>query len=262
MNIVLVHPQEVSDGCFSFFKNDERFLHIKKVLKLTEGDTFKGGIINGAKGTAEIISFTEHVLTARFVSLSDTAKEGASLPPIRLMLGFPRPIQLRRIVRDVVSLGIESLYLIGTELGEKSYMHASLAEEAEIVRLFIDGASQAGQTYIPQVYRVYSLRSFFNQYGDVIRQEHLKAVLDVPLHGDTDATLHACTISPLSHLKWDGKRALWLAVGSERGWSTSERELFAEQVFFSYTMGHRILRTETAVTAAVSVCLAQSGLWG
>ncbi|WP_330997246.1 16S rRNA (uracil(1498)-N(3))-methyltransferase [Treponema vincentii] len=31
--------------------------------------------------------------------------------------------------------------------------------------------------------------------------------------------------------------------------------------FTAYTMGRRILRTETAVTSAVAVCLALSGAW-
>ena len=68
-------------------------------------------------------------------------------------------------------------------------------------------------------------------------------------------------ISPLTALQWNGTNPLWLAAGSERGWSTSERHLFTERHFTAYSMGERILRTETAVTAAVSVCLALSGIW-
>ena len=291
MNIILLREEELSAGNFSFVKTDERFLHIKKVLKLGAGSVFKAGIINGVKGTAEITSFSDELLTARF-TVSDKADGGddvSVLPPIRLILGFPRPIQLRRILRDIAGLGIEALYLTGTELGEKSYLKADIAAETEIERLLIDGCSQAGDTHIPKVYRAYSVRHFFDRYGDNIRPDHLRAALDVPFqieqgsqgsieqnrmkqgrigrdrveqaHSEQGDTRCISAMYPLSQLQWDGKQTLWLAVGNERGWSLNERLLFAKKQFTAYTMGRRILRTETAVTSAVAVCLALSGAW-
>ena len=268
MNIILLREEELSAGSFSFPKTDERFLHIKKVLKLGIGSVFKAGIIDGEKGTAEIISFSDEGLSARFTSSAEQALDGAdgsypasTLPPIRLILGFPRPIQLRRILRDVAGLGIEALYLTGTELGEKSYLQADIAAETEIERLLIDGCSQAGDTHIPKVYRAYSVRHFFDRYEDEIQADHLQAVLDVPFQIEQGDTLCVPAMYPLPQLQWDGKQTLWLAVGNERGWSLNERLLFAKKQFTAYTMGRRILRTETAVTSAVAVCLALSGAW-
>ena len=268
MNIILLRQEELSDGNFSFAKTDERFLHIKKVLKLGAGAVFKAGIIDGEKGAAEITSFSDELLTARFTASEDAGggDDVSVLPPIRLILGFPRPIQLRRILRDVAGLGIEALYLTGTELGEKSYLKADIAAETEIERLLIDGCSQAGDTHIPKVYRAYSVRHFFDRYEDDIRPDHLRAVLDVPFqiehaHSEQGDTLCIPVMYPLPQLQWDGKQTLWLAVGNERGWSLNERLLFAKKQFTAYTMGQRILRTETAVTSAVAVCLALSGAW-
>ena len=288
MNIILLREEELSAGNFSFAKTDERFLHIKKVLKLGAGAVFKAGIINGEKGTAEITSFSDELLTAR-LTVSEEAEGGddvSALPPIRLILGFPRPIQLRRILRDVAGLGIEALYLTGTELGEKSYLQADIAAETEIERLLIDGGSQAGDTHIPKVYRAYSVRHFFDRYEDDIRPDHLRAVLDVPFqieqgsieqnrmkqgrigqdrieqaHSEQSDTRCISVMHPLPQLQWDGRQTLWLAVGNERGWSLNERLLFAKKQFTAYTMGRKILRTETAVTSAVAVCLALSGAW-
>lgn len=288
MNIILLRQEELSAGTFSFSKTDERFLHIKKVLKLGVGSVFKAGTINGEKGTAKITSFSDELLTARFTTLEsvDGANSYSMLPPIRLILGFPRPIQLRRILRDVAGLGIEALYLTGTELGEKSYLKSDIAAEAEIERLLIDGCSQAGDTHIPKVYRAYSVRHFFDRYEDEIQADHLQAVLDVPFqieqgsidqehlkrdhtaqnhieqtHSEQDGALFSPAMYPLPQLQWDGKQTLWLAVGNERGWSLNERLLFTKKHFTAYTMGRRILRTETAVTSAVAVCLALSGAW-
>lgn len=251
MNIILIRQKELLDNTVTFTKTDERFQHIKKILKLSTGSVFKAGIINGEKGRAEVIRFTDDYLTARFTALSAAAE----LPHIRLVLGFPRPIQLRRILRDAAGLGIEALYLSGTELGEKSYLHADLAAIEEIERLLTDGCCQAGETRIPRVYRSYSLRHFFEQYEHEMQSDHIRAVLDVPSAAAVPA------IKPLTALQWDGCKPLWLAAGNERGWSADERLLFAGRGFQAYSMGSRILRTETAVAASLAVCLAAGGIW-
>lgn len=265
MNIILLRPEEIRSRVFSFVKTDERFRHIQKILKLTKGSVFKAGIIDGEKGTAEITAFSDEQLTASFTA----AEQPAPLPPIRLILGFPRPIQLRRIVRDIAGLGIESLYLTGTELGEKSYLQAEIAAETEVERLLIDGCSQAGETRLPHVYHSHSLRRFFDRHEAEIRPEQVRCVLDVPASAETGDSndrqtappIVARPIRPLSQLRWNGREPLWLAVGNERGWSDAERLLFAEKQFSAYSMGRRILRTETAVTSALAVCLAASGIW-
>jgi len=51
-----------------------------------------------------------------------------------------------------------------------------------------------------------------------------------------------------------------VAVGPERGWSDRERLLFASHAFVSKTMGNRILRTETACSAALAILLGRMEL--
>ena len=288
MNIVLLRREELSSGCFVFQRTDERFRHIKNVLKLGVGSVFKAGIIGGEKGTAEITAFSGERLTARFTAAVQLAADERSLPffRIRLILGFPRPIQLRRILRDVAGLGIEALYLTGTELGEKSYLQSDIAAEDTVRRLLIDGCSQAGETDIPQVHRAHSLRDFFDRYEAAMPSQQLRAVLDVPAamtssvptarsglsgagyrsrmtppHEGEPLSAVQSVIRPITALRWDGRHPLWLAVGNERGWSRNERILFVEKRFSAYGMGSRILRTETAVTSAIAACLALSGAW-
>ena len=71
MNIVLFSdddcatPDCINDGCV-FYKNDERYLHIKKILHLKEGDVFKAGIINGKIGEALISHLSEEKIVFSF----------------------------------------------------------------------------------------------------------------------------------------------------------------------------------------------------
>lgn len=235
MNIILFSEKENT----TFFKNDKRYLHIKKILKLSEGESFRAGIINGKIGEAVITEFSPEKLVFAFKPQS----ESEALPKIKLILGFPRPIQLKRILRDAASLGFCKLFLTGTELGEKSYLKSNLAAAAEIETYLLDGISQAGQTLLPMF-------SLYNSIKDVLQNinseapflKSKKILLDISDNAEF-----------LSTLKIDTDEEIIVAIGSERGWTNNERKLFQDAEFKSYSMGKRILRTETAVCAALSI---------
>lgn len=48
---------------------------------------------------------------------------------------------------------------------------------------------------------------------------------------------------------------VYAAIGSERGWTDRERDLFRREGYALCSMGNRVLRTETAVTVATSLIL-------
>ena len=277
MNIVLfsdddcVNPDCINGGCvfykhdksinncFVFYKNDERYLHIKKVLHLKEGDVFKAGIINGKIGEALISHLSEEKIVFSFCpnksdkNLDNTDADKfetrpLALPPIKIILGFPRPIQLRRILRDAASLGFAEIVLCGTELGERSYLKSNLSSPEEIKKYLLDGISQAGQTLLPAF-------SFCSSVKEALKDlkaasfKGSKMLLDI---GDFPS---------LSTFRMIKGESVLIAIGSERGWTQNEREAFFSEGFISYSMGKRILRTETALTSALSVLLANNGFW-
>mgnify|MGYP000859130803 FL=1 len=277
MNIVLFSdddcaaPDCINDGCvfhkhdksinncFVFYKNDERYLHIKKVLHLKEGDVFKAGIINGKIGEAQISHLSEEKILFSFCpnkpdkGIADNGADKVEtrplpLPPIKIILGFPRPIQLRRILRDAASLGFAEIVLCGTELGERSYLKSNLSSPEEIKKYLLDGISQAGQTMLPEF-------SFCNSV-----KEALKNLKTASFKG-SKVLLDIGHFPSLSTFKMKKGEELTIAIGSERGWTQNEREAFFSEGFISYSMGKRILRTETALTSALSVLLANNGFW-
>jgi 16S rRNA (uracil1498-N3)-methyltransferase len=240
MNIVLF------DGEPFFPRGDARFQHIRKVLRMGVGDSFFAGMPNGPEGTATITSMGDSGVAFTFAA----ERPMRPLSPARIIIGFPRPIQLRRLLRDVASLGAEFVYLTGTELGEKSYLESSLADEGAVRECMVDGCVQAGGTAIPGLSMHASARETLRAIEGV--SFSARVLLDVE--------------SPVSSLaRFDlgspsGERPLLLAIGSERGWSASERALFRDAGFAACSLGQRILRTETAATAALAIALANSGL--
>ena len=258
-NCVFYKNDKSINGGFVFYKNDERYLHIKKVLHLKEGDVFKAGIINGKIGEALISHLSEEKIVFSFcpntpdknLDNTDAGKiesKPLPLPPIKIILGFPRPIQLRRILRDAASLGFAEIILCGTELGERSYLKSNLSNPEEIKKYLLDGISQAGQTLLPEF-------SFCSSVKEALKDlkaasfKGSKVLLDI---GDFPS---------LSTFRMIKGESVLIAIGSERGWTQNEREAFFSEGFISYSMGKRILRTETALTSALSVLLANNGFW-
>lgn len=237
----------VQNACrYVFYRTDDRYSHIKKILKLSEGDVFKAGIINGKIGSGLIECFTEERLVFSFTGTQNPLP----LPPVTLILGFPRPIQLKRILRDCASLGLSHLCLTGTELGEKSYLKSGLACEKEVRSYLLDGIVQAGQTLLPEIVFYGSVSECLKNESGFSAAAGKKIVLDI-----------AAGAEPVNALTINKSEIIIAAVGSERGWTDSERQLFADAGFKTYTLGRRILRTETAACSALSVILAHNGFW-
>ena len=114
MNIILFSTDDkYFPSLFCFNKNDERYSHIKNILHLKEKDIFKCGLINGKIGKGTIEKMNEVKLVFSFVE----EESPDILYPINLIIGIPRPIQLKRLLKDVATMGVSSIHLVGTMLG-------------------------------------------------------------------------------------------------------------------------------------------------
>ena len=256
MNICLFQESEISKP-LSF--DDKRGAHLLEVLHKKQGDDFTAGIIGGADGTAHITKIDE---AARQIFFDFTATgDGKPLNPLKMIVGFPRPIQLRRLLRDVAALGVSELHLTGTELGEKSYMQSDLAQPDAARELLLEGTVQAGSTHVPEVFVHKSL-------GETMRWLSLsKPQHNMPVNGGFDKLNHhlICldNINPacsLGEVRFPADVPVVAAIGSERGWTDKERKLLEDAGFIRCGMGERIMRTETAATVAGAIILNAMGV--
>ena len=234
MNIILFEK-----GCRHFEAKDERLLHIKKVLHMGVGDSFHGGEINGWEGECRIESMDESGLSFSFTPDHDSS----SLYPLTMIVAQVRPICMKRILREAVSLGVGKLILPISDLGEKSYASASLYTDGEYKSILLDGAMQSGKTGVSDCVIVDSVEEAIKEAG-----QGEKLLLD-----------NVIGASPLSSLDLKNKKVI-LAIGPERGWSERERSVFLSSGFSPVLIGNRILRTETASVAAPSIALSRMEL--
>ncbi len=233
MNIILFKENET----FLDFR-DERAEHIRKVLHLSVGDAFKAGMINGQQGMARIEEMSKEGIRLSF----DFQEEGSALYPLTMIIAQVRPICMRRILREAVSLGAERLILPVSDLGEKSYLNSSLYTTDEYERILIDGAMQAG----------------FTGVSECVLANGIKEAIDMLPKGERLLLDNVVGAEPLSQIDLTGKSVI-LAIGPERGWSARERSVFIESGFRPVLLGNRILRTETCAVAGAALALSRMG---
>ena len=218
--------------------DDERARHILSVLHLKEGDTFKGGILSGKELLVRVDAIEKEGIRLSYVEKEDSS----ALFPLSMILAEVRPICMKRILREVTSLGVGKLHLVISELGEKSYMDAGLYNSGEWRKIVIDGAMQSGFTGVSSVSIVDSAEAAISiAEGDEL------ILLD-----------NAVGAVPLSQADLRGRSCV-LAIGPERGWSERERRLFIGSGYSPMLLGCRILRTETAAVAGCAMALSRMG---
>ena len=245
MNICLFSRDEINKPLSI---TDERGRHIIKILHKKEGDSFSAGIINGRAGIATIKNISDGQIHFSFTETS----EGKSLYPLKMIIGFPRPIQLKRLLRDMAALGVCEVHLTATELGEKSYLDSSLATSDSGNQMLLDGTIQAASTHVPELFIHKSLKETI----DAIKTTESKnffALDNIEPQGSLSQHLEKFSTEGMT---FDCAVA---AIGSERGWTGNERQLLKDEGFILLGMGPRVMRTETAATVAASLILGSMG---
>ena len=262
MNLLVLEPREVG---IPLPRSDRRVEHTRKILKKGIGDTLAAGLCGGPDapcplGTARVESWDGK----RMVFSFSPEQEAPPLRPIRLVLGFPRPIQVARILKDLTSLGVSRILMAPTDLGEKSYKESTIFKEQDFLHPLLEGAEQAGNPRLPVAEALPSLSAALNALGSCRLGESRWALDPYRAEGLFGSLLSAMGVGSSvyggSEMAARAPGAFTLAVGSERGWTERELDTLGAADFRFASLGDRILRTETACTAAVSLSLAALGL--
>jgi len=258
MNICLFTKEEYEAG-LKINRKDERAQHLIKILHKTTGDTFTAGVIGQQSGVGTIKSIEDDFITFSF----EPTGAGKPLNTLKMIIGFPRPIQLKRLLRDIAALGVKEVHLTGTELGEKSYMQSTLVEKGNAYKMLLDGTVQAGSTHVPELFLHKNLKDCVDYLEENTSKEHSHHVLRLALDNVNPKCSLSVAISDIPCMQCsnpcDEGKSVFAAIGSERGWTDKERNLLEEYGYIRCGMGNRIMRTETAATVAGAIILNKLG---
>ncbi len=232
MNLILLTEQD-------FIRNDvvrltdERLIHISRVLCAKPGDTLACGLINAKMGTGTIVRMDHRQLDMQ-VCLDEDPPDSL---PLDLVLALPRPKMLKRILQSLASLGVKDIYLVNSRRVEKSFWESGLLNDRDMARHLELGLIQARDTLMPRVH----LKRFFSPFVKEELPDIGKGKRRILAHPK------ACTPCPAGL-----NTGTVLVIGPEGGFIDLEVSTLVQAGFEPVTIGPRILRVETAVTALVA----------
>ena len=254
MNIILFSQDEIN---YPLSIHDKRSKHIIEILKFKEGDTFFAGVINNGTGKAKIDKIDNNHLYFTFQYDGKKIEKN----PVSLLTAINRPIDAKKILKNCTTIGVKAIYFSIFDKSEKSYLESNLWKNKNYKEYLIEGASQSSSCDIPDVFLFHDLDECLRN----LPENSLRLALD---NYESDKPLSSLEYPEDISMKINSgniKRCennapeIILAVGGERGFSNRERTLLINYDFTLYGLGKRVLKTETAAVAGLSVILSKIG---
>ncbi len=237
MNRILFEKDEIQDNLVMV--SDARAEHILDVLHGEKGMTLKTGEVGGLVGSGEIVDVTSRRVTLRVIH-----ETMPLLPWVDLILAPPRPRVMKRLLPQLATMGVGSIVLVGAKKVEKDFWGATLLKEENYRPLLVDGLMQgAVSTFVPTIETRRNFRRFVTDELDA-RFPTANRIIAHPYEESEKGDKQKAGKAK------DGR--LLLAIGPEGGWTDDEVDLLSEKGFLKFSLGPRILRTDTATIALLS----------
>ena len=220
----------------------DRTRYLARVLRLRAGDTisvFDGG---GSEYRATLSRITKNAATVNIGDLIETQVE--SNLRVHLVQGISRGERMDFVVQKATELGVKRITPVLTEYGVVKLDDKRAAKRREHwQKVAASACEQCGRVRLPLVDTPMSLKNWFGSPPEQVDTQLI-------LRPGADKSL--CAISaPVTKV--------CLLIGPEGGFSDSEYDDAASVGFDAVSLGPRILRTETAATAALAILQSK---WG
>ena len=237
MNRILFEKAEITDGIATF--GGERAEHVMNVLHGEVGQILKTGEVDGPIGTSEILE-TGEVIKAK-VNHTEKSIE----PWIDIILAPPRPRVMKRLLPQLATMGVGRIVLVGAQKVEKDFWGATLLKEENYRPLLIDGLMQGGTSILPKIECWKSFNRFLRE--------------GLSSFATTERIVAHPYVEKVGEKSWRTDVKPVLAIGPEGGWTDDEVAKLIENGFRGYSLGSRILRTDTATIALLAQLMKEFG---
>ena len=216
--------------------------HMKNVLRMRIGEEVTVSDGQGKEYLCQVRGFEEEQVQLKIV---ETKASDAELPSkIYLFQGLPKQEKMELIVQKCVELGIYAVVPVSmkrcvVKLDEKKARKKTARWNA----VALSAAKQSKRGMIPRVSRVYS----FHEAAEMARG--LSMVL-VPYEAAEGMEYSRQLVKEVK-----GRESVGIFIGPEGGFEPAEIEELRESGGQILSLGKRILRTETAGMAMLSVLM-------
>lgn len=241
MHRFYVNPEQIQEATVTILGSDVN--HIKNVLRMKQGDEII--ICNGqGKDCCCIIKeVSDSVIEAEIQSTKESDTELTAR--VTLFQGLPKKDKMELIIQKAVELGVYEIIPVMTarsvmKLDDKKKEDKKLERWQSIAE---SAAKQSGRGFIPKIMPVHSYKEAIKKAGtfdlSVIPYENARGI---QLTREIIGSLKAHT-------------TIGILIGPEGGFEPSEIELARTNDIMPISLGRRILRTETAGFAILSMMM-------
>ncbi len=240
MHHFFVTPDAVSETEITITGPDVN--HMKNVLRMKPGEEVLISDGEGKDYCCEITDLTEEQVIVR---ITDESYEGTELScEFYLFQGLPKNDKMEMIIQKAVELGVKEVIPVATKRAVVKLDEKKAGKKIERWQAISESAAkQSRRGVIPKIQNVMSFKEALNYAKEMdmnlIPYENFKGMTE------TKAALDKIT---------DGMK-VGIFIGPEGGFDEKEVELAMEYGVVPISLGRRILRTETAGMAILSVLM-------
>lgn len=242
MHHFFVNPEAVGQETVTITGTDVN--HIKNVLRMKPGEEVLLSDGQGHDFCCEIERLTEQEILAK---IKDKTFEGTELPcEFYLFQGLPKADKMELIIQKAVELGVTEVIPVQTKRAVVKLDKKKEEKKLERWQAISESAAkQSRRGIIPRVNHVMTFSEALEYAGkfdiNIIPYENFKDM--------TETKDVLAKIGP--------NMKVGIFIGPEGGFEESEIELAVQRKVSRVTLGRRILRTETAGIALLSVLMFQ-----
>ena len=220
----------------------EQAKYLGRALRLRVGDALSVFSAESGEFAAKIISIGKSIAQVEVGEAIPSATE--SPLKVHLVQGVSRGERMDVVVQKATELGVKRISPVLTEYAMVKLDGSRANKRREHWQKIAESAcEQSGRTRPPLIDEPLPLKTWFGAKTS---------------EADVDLILKPNASTPMASLKAP-KRKVCLLIGPEGGFSDNEYEDADVSGFTAVSLGPRVLRTETAAIAAVTVA---ESLWG
>lgn len=216
--------------------------HIRNVLRLKSGEQI---LISDGRGRDYYCRISDIDSEQVVADIEDVCDNFAELPvEVTLFQGYPKSDKMDLIVQKLVELGVHRIVPVFTARTVVKLDAKKAAKKTERYNLIAEAAAkQSGRGLVPEVLSPVT-------FAQAIKMASELDMNIIPYEEAEGLEYSRRVISDIQ-----GKKSLGIFIGPEGGFSRDEVEQAMAAGAKSITLGHRILRTETAGLAVMAIVM-------
>lgn len=240
MHHFFADPSQIADGVVTITGTDVN--HMKNVLRMKPGEKAEISDGDGLRYLCILEAFSEEGATLR---IEDAFADAVELPSkIYLFQGLPKSDKMELIIQKAVELGAYEVIPVVTKRAVVKLDEKKAAKKVQRWNAISEGAAkQSGRSIVPNVHEVMT-------YNEALQYAQEMEIRMIPYE---KAKGMEATKQVVESVKAGQSVAIF--IGPEGGFEESEIEQAQENGVLPISLGKRILRTETAGLAVLSVLM-------